>query len=198
LLYVNDIKTADLDKDGWLDLIAGSLLIPDTQQRDYGVYIYWGGSEGFDPTNAQRLPGHSVIGQTVADFDGDGYLDLYFPNYHYGSTRESIASYLFWGSADGFLAHRRTDLMVDSGHGAVAADFNGDGLKDLAVYCHSRNGDHLTNSLVYYNDGGRFSHPHFVRLPSVGASFPLRAEVGNIYDRSYKETYTHGRTLTHA
>jgi hypothetical protein len=184
------MKAADLNGDGWLDMIVASHHFLGNLYFDMGTYIYWGSPNGFSPTNVQYLPAHSGVGVTVADWDGDGYLDIYLPNYHYGNTRESVASYLYWGSPKGYSDDNRTDLMVDSGHGAMAGDFNGDGLIDLAVSCHSRNGTHLTNSKVFYNDGHRFKHAQFVELPTIGTHYMQRADVGNIYDRSYRETYT--------
>lgn len=189
LVSANDVKTADLDRDGWLDLIVATHKVPGTLDFDFGTYIYWGSSQGFSPINAQRLPGHSAVGLSVADYNGDGYLDLYLPNYHYGNTRESVASYLYWGGPNGFSELNRTDLTVDSGHGSMAGDFNGDGLLDLAVACHSRNGTHLTRSKVFYNDGQRFKQAKWTELPTVGTHYMQRADVGHIYDRSYRQSY---------
>ena len=190
LVAAEDMKAADLDGDGWLDLIAATYRILPTPHYDHGVYIYWGGPKGFAPTNVQRIEGYSAVGLTVADGDADGFLDIYLPNYHYGVMREAVASFLYWGSSEGYSEQRRTELMVDSGHGSMAGDFNSDGLLDLAVACHSRNGTHLTNSKVFYNDGQRFRSARFVGLPTVGTHYMQRADVGNLYDRSYRETYT--------
>jgi len=187
---VEDIKVADLNGDGWLDLIAATYRFPGALNYDFGTYIYWGSSRGFDPTNVKRLPAYSAVGLTVADWDGDGHLDIYLPNYHYGITREAVASYLYWGSSKGYSEENRTELTVDSGHGSMAADFNGDGRIDLAVSCHSRNGTHLTNSKVFYNDGKRFKRALPVELPTIGSHYMQRADVGNLYNRSYRETYT--------
>jgi hypothetical protein len=187
---VEDIKVADLNGDGWLDLIAATYRFPGALNYDFGTYIYWGSPSGFDPTNVLRLPAYSAVGLTVADWDRDGQLDIYLPNYHYGITRESVASYLYWGSPKGYSEGNRTELTVDSGHGSMAADFNGDGRIDLAVSCHSRNGTHLTNSKVFYNDGKRFTRSLPVELPTIGSHYMQRADVGNLYDRSYRETYT--------
>jgi hypothetical protein len=187
---VEDIKVADLNGDGWLDLIAATFRFPGALNFDFGTYIYWGGPGGFDPTNVQRLPAYSAVGLAVADWDGDGHLDIYLPNYHYGITRESVASYLYWGGTEGYSEENRTELTVDSGHGSMAGDFNGDGRIDLAVSCHSRNGTHLTNSKVFYNDGKRFKQAPWVELPTIGSHYMQRADVGNLYDRSYRETYT--------
>jgi hypothetical protein len=189
LVAANDLKAADLNKDGWLDLVVTAHRMPDTSFFDFGTYIFWGGPEGFKPTDARQLPGQDGIGVTIADWDADGWLDVFLPGYHYGHTREGVAAHLFWGGAAGFDDLRQTEFMQDGGHGAMAADFNGDGRLDLAISCHTRNGTHNANSLVFFNDGARFSASSPLKLPTVGPHFMERADVGNIYDRSYRLNY---------
>jgi hypothetical protein len=63
-------------------------------------------------------------------------------------------------------------------------------LIDLAVSCHSKDGTHLTNSRVFLNDGHRFKNPRVIELPTTGPHFMQRADVGNIMDRRFRETYT--------
>jgi hypothetical protein len=189
LVAANDLKTADLNRDGWLDLVVTAHKMPDTSFFDFGTYIFWGGPDGFKSTHARQLPGQDGIGVTIADFDADGWLDVFLPGYHYGHTREGVAAHLFWGAATGFDDLRRTELTQDAGHAAMAADFNGDGRLDLAIACHSRNGTHDTESLVYFGDGARFKRSLPLRLPTVGPHFMERADVGNLYDRSLRQTY---------
>ena len=189
-LSADDMQAADLDGDGWLELVATSYSLPGTLNYDFGTRIYWGGPEGFDPTNAQRLPGSAGCGISVADYDADGRLDLFVPNYKLTETREAISAFLFWGSAAGFSELNRTELMIDSGSGTLSADFNRDGLIDLAVSAHSRDGNHFVDSRVYYNDGKRFADPRLVRLPTVGSHYMQRADAGHVYDRSYRQAYT--------
>jgi hypothetical protein len=193
-----DVKTADLNKDGWLDLVVSShefygemrFEFSGAMEYDFGTYIYWGGPNGFSQANSQRLPAHSGIGITLADFDGDAWVDIYVPSYHFGVTRESIASYLYWNGPNGFSAANKTDLIVDGSHGSMAADFDGDGLIDLAVAHHTRGGgDHYTKSKVFYNDGHRFTHPRIQELPTIGPHHMQRMDVGSTYNRSYRETY---------
>jgi hypothetical protein len=71
----------------------------------------------------------------------------------------------------------------------MAADFNGDSRLDLAIACHTRNGTHDTESLVYFGDGARFKRSLPLRLPTVGPHFMQRADVGNLADRSFRQTY---------
>ena len=190
LVSPDDITSADLNGDGWLDLIVTSFFIPGTHDYDFGTYLFWGGPEGFKATNAQRLPSGAGCGLNVADYDGDGRLDLFVPNYHMGGNRTSIPSFLFWGSENGFSELNRAHLAVDSGHASLSADFNQDGRIDLAISNHATEATHVTLSRVYYNDGNRFAQPQLVRLPTVGSHHMYRAEVGHIYDRSYRQSYT--------
>ncbi len=186
-----DINAADLNHDGWLDLVVTSYVLPDDPENfEFGTTIFWGGPDGFRQANSQHLPAHAGLGAIIADFDGDGYLDIFTPSYHRAFTRESVAAELFWGGPNGFSELNRTDLMQDGGDAAMAADFNGDGRIDLAVACHTRDGDHRTNSLVFYGDGARFTKSIPQKLPTTGPHYMYRSDVGSIYDRSYRKSYT--------
>lgn len=184
-----DMETADLNADGFLDLIVGSYYDNLTQHFDTGSLIFWGSREGFREWNAQWLPGSAPVGITVADFDGDGHLDLFCPHYHGNLTRENLPSYLYWGSESGFDTRRRTTFICDSPSDGLAADFNGDGKLDLAVSCHTRDGNHAADSKVYYNDGNRFENPKVTLLPAVGPHWIWTEDMGHIYNRTWQQTY---------
>ncbi len=184
-----DLETADLNGDGWLDIIGCSYADAYTRNNDTGATIFWGSPEGFIQWNAQWLPGSAPLGPTVADFDNDGYLDLFNPAYHGEFTRESLPCYLYWGGPDGFHPRRRTILVNNSSSEGLAADFNKDGLLDLAVSNHTIDGDHHTFSKVFYNDGNRFSNPRIKELPTHGAHWGWATDMGHIYNRSFEQFY---------
>lgn len=180
---------ADFNGDGRLDLLVGSYNDPISGHRDMGLIIFWGSDEGFRHSNSQWLPGFASLGRTIADLDGDGHLDIFAPQQSGELTREDLACHIFWGSAEGFATRGYSTIFCDSVNDSLAGDFNGDGLLDLAVSCHTRHGDHRAESRVFYNDGDRFTNPRVQKLPTNGPHLMWATDLGNIADRSYRQTY---------
>ena len=183
------VDAADFNGDGHLDMLVGSYDDPIAGYRDMGNLIFWGSRHGFRHWNSQWLPGFSPLGRTVADFDGDGHLDIFSPQHSGELTREDLACHIYWGSESGFATRRRTTLFSDSVNDSMAGDFNSDGRIDLAVNSHTRHGDHRTMSRVFYNDGNRFQNPKIQKLPSNGPHLMWAADVGHIADRKYRQYY---------
>ncbi len=186
---VVDLDTADLNNDGWLDIVACCYRDFVNIHNDVGSLIFWGGEEGFKQWNSQWLPGFTPLGPVIADWDSDGFLDLFFPFYHGDISREEQPCYLFWGSAEGYSKRGRTHLFNDSGSDGLAADFNKDGLLDLAVANHTIDGNHNTASKIFLNDGNRFANPHIDTVPTHGPHWMYNSDMGHIYDRSWRQIY---------
>ncbi len=186
-----DLETADLNSDGYLDIIACSYYDRINHHNDTGVLLLWGSSGGFRQWDAQWLPGLTPLAPVVADFDSDGFLDIFLAHYHAELRRELLPSYLYWGGPDGFHTRRRTALINDSAADGLAADFNRDGLLDLAVVNHTVDGSHSKAlSKVYYNDGERFTNCSRIEyLPSPGSHWMWNEDMGHIYNRKWEQTY---------
>ncbi|MCC6486876.1 MAG: VCBS repeat-containing protein [Candidatus Hydrogenedentes bacterium] len=185
-----ELEIADLNADGRLDLIVGSYEDSVAGHHDTGIFIFWGSTDGYREWNAQWLPGLTPLGLTVADWDKDGFLDLFSAHYHGELTREQMPCYLYWGGQKGFETRNRTVFTGDSPSDALAADFDRDGFLDLALACHTRDGDHATDSKVFYNDGHRFAEPRVTKLPTVGPHWIWTEDMGHIANRGWKQTYT--------
>ena len=187
---VCDNETADLNGDGWLDIIACCYNdIANMGHHDMGLFIFWGSPAGFNHANAQWLPGITPLGPVVADFDNDGYLDIFSPPYHAYMTRELLPCYLYWGGPDGFQTRHRSALINNSGSNGFAADFDKDGKLDLAVANHTVDGNHNTFSKIYYNDGKRFQDARIEEIPTLGPHWSHNEDMGHIYNRSWQQFY---------
>ena len=113
--------TADVDQDGWVDLIFSSGL------------IYGGGPEGYDPARRQDLQIDDAHGVSTADLNRDGYLDLVIPTGIATASGSTPTGLLLWGSPQGYRSEHRTELKltVSLPQSANIADFNKDGFLDL-------------------------------------------------------------------
>ena len=80
----------------------------------------------------------------AADFNGDGYLDLFV------SQIVGKRSYIFWGGPDGFDSENYQLIATDGISAANAADLDGDGYLDLVCSCH------LSRKHTIPNEYGKF------------------------------------------
>lgn len=120
-----DARFGDLDQDGWTDLVVASgTLFADTSQ------IFRGGADGFSPW--QALPTEAPEGVELADWNGDGWLDIFFSNF-YADFALDIDSPLYWGGPDGYAADRVSWIPTHGATEALAADLDGDGCLELVV-----------------------------------------------------------------
>jgi len=187
--YPIGIETADLNADGFLDIIVANYQDGVNGSFDMGNIIFWGGPGGFRQSDSQWLRGNCVESPLVADLDSDGFLDIFFPSYHEQDRRDTIPSYIYWGGQAGFSESKRTPLICDSACDAFAGDFNKDGLIDLAVSCHTKYGNHKIDSMIFFNDANRFKNPGIQRLPTLGAHYMYVEDMGHIYSRKYQQRY---------
>jgi hypothetical protein len=182
---------ADLTKNGYPDLIIGCHT--ETQPGPHSphhsfIHIYWNGPEGIKESRKCVLRGDAADHMVVADFNNDGWLDLFAGSYHGGKDRD-INSFLYWNREGRFCEMDRDLLYTHSASGCLAADFNEDGYIDLAVANHKVDGDHHGFSTVWWNSPTGFNRERTVDLPTNGPHGMISTEIGNILDRSYSEFY---------
>jgi hypothetical protein len=113
------IVTGDFDKDGLPDLAAvGS----------GGVVVYISKGDGTFASK-DTLPASDIESMNVADFNGDGISDLAITEVVDKQTAVIVAL----GEGDGTFPHSTTLVPTSLSVSTVIADFNGDGVPDLAA-----------------------------------------------------------------
>ncbi len=187
---------ADLNRDGFLDVIVSNLYDADPasdKPQSFGgspegdTFIYWGGSGGYDVSRRIILPSVGNSDVAVADLNGNGLLDMVLSSYHAGYTR-SHPSTIYWNSSSGFDASRATQLPTNSASGVHVNDFDRNGYADILFACHSKEGNHRNDSFLYWGSEAGFSTDRRTFLPGLGPHH-LTSDAGHIYDRGNRYDY---------
>uniref|UniRef100_A0A7V3VU39 T9SS type A sorting domain-containing protein n=1 Tax=candidate division WOR-3 bacterium TaxID=2052148 RepID=A0A7V3VU39_UNCW3 len=168
--HAHGISTADLDNNGYLDLVFTGF------ENITKTYIWWGSASGFTDVDT-LLTGQCYGGSAVADFNNDNYLDLVFFR---GSNVVAMNPVIYWGSATGYSNSKYTTFGIAvNGSGGIIADFNQDGALD--VFCNS----YSSNSYIFW--GPALSS--YTALPVNYDHHGMFREIGNVYNRKYYEDY---------
>lgn len=155
------VITADLNRNGYLDIIAGS--------RDSNEFaVIFGNQNGFDEPVILDF-GIPNWNFALGDLNGDGNLDLVFGG-------EEIIKILY-GTEDGLFDRDNTEILqTDMYTGRMSfADFNGNGYLDILAHQNKRGrytGHFLPDanfSTIYWNTNGSFSLDDRLELPSYVA-----------------------------
>ncbi|MHB9071601.1 MAG: FG-GAP repeat domain-containing protein [Sedimentisphaerales bacterium] len=181
------VNAADLNHDGWLDLIL-SISGHYFGSKDT-LSIFYGSAKGYRIENTQKYMGdYSPIRTAVSDWNRDGNLDLFVSAYSSTNARV-IPSQLFWGNGVTLDFNTPTNLLTEGAVGALAVDFNHDNWTDLFVVCHRNDLGHQVDSLIFWNGPNGFSTEKITRLPGLGPHATQLPDHGNAYTREPKEYY---------
>ncbi len=151
------VASADLDRDGWPDLVVAHNSSDSTSQVDSAVY--WGSADGVTGAEATALPTGAAKDVAIADLDQDGWLDVIFANY-YGLHGTSTESTVYWGSVDGFSSVGSTGLPTVGAQHVVARDMDQDGWLDLLFTQYTSGASYVIPSYLYYGSPGGFTAEH--------------------------------------
>jgi len=162
---------ADLNNDGWLDLV-----VPQTTfDRSF---VLWGGPDGFDSDRIQLLAVQGAASVQAADFTDNGYLDLVMGGHSpTNNVPHDSYAYIYWNGPDGLREDRKTLLPGNAINSMSIADFNNDGTLDLFVGSYQDGRVRDLDSYIYWNREGKgFSATDRRRLFTHSASGSVAAD----------------------
>ena len=165
-------RTADLDRDGHLDLLLNSAVI-------------YGRADRFS-TNHRFVFEPSTHYPSLADLNRDGWLDVV------SALHDRVI--IYWNAPHGFDNERTSTLAIPGKAASTAelADFNRDGFLDLVVVNQVDAGKPLgpgekavhhgnpnADSYIYWGGGEGFSADRRLALPTIGANDTVAADLNS-------------------
>ena len=118
-----DVASADLNSDGWLDLVFAN------STGGYS-FIYYGAVEGFDNSRLTKLPTISANAVELGDINNDGAIDIVF------AFEKGDISSAYLNIDGAFDDAQRIDFETFTAKDAVIEDFNQDGFTDVFFSNH--------------------------------------------------------------
>ncbi len=161
------VSWGDYDNDGFLDLFVAHMQAPNRLYRNNGDGTFTALTNGV----IYQMTGPSS-GGAWADYDNDGWLDLFVANYRSNS-------FLFHNDGNGgFTSVNGVVTEIGTGQGAAWGDYDNDGFPDLLVP-----NVFTYNNFLYHNNGnsnawltlkleGRISN-----RAAIGAKVRIRATI---------------------
>ena len=143
------VAAGDFNGDGKLDLAMGTNGLVGGTHASFLTTMLGNGDGTFTTVSSMPPLGSNPGGIVVADFNGDGKLDVATSNFNGNNVS------ILLGNGDGtFTAASGSPITVGANpYALVAGDFNGDGRLDLAVTNSADN----TITILLGNEGGTFS-----------------------------------------
>lgn len=123
--YLQDLHAADLDKDGDLDIIAGTRL-------EYSLTVYPNNGDGTLGTYVSYVAAPWLI--TSTDFDNDTYIDIAITGHEDSGDLNKVSVLL--NNGDGTLAPKIDFDAVNTPSHLIAPDVNDDGFADIVTSNH--------------------------------------------------------------
>lgn len=144
------VAFGDVDNNGLPDLLFAN-------ESGEASYAYLNKKGDFDNKHRLDFTTHTAKDVVVTDFNRDGFNDVFFTNHLFSITGKArfgnrmIESYLYYGSANGFLEENRVGLQTIGAWETGAADLNEDGWVDLLVCNFQEHYSYEVPSFIYWN-----------------------------------------------
>ncbi|MFC2149604.1 FG-GAP repeat domain-containing protein, partial [Candidatus Auribacterota bacterium] len=175
-------SVADLNNDGYMDIVYSNYH-DNSGHFELNSYIYWG-AESNPYSSSTLLPTIGAIGNSVADLNNDGYLDIVFSNHKNDAGAHPINSYIYWGSGSGYSTSSRSLVPVLGGVGNAVTDIDNDGYLDIAFANLHDNSSYNINSYIYWGSSSGYSTSSRSQLATHGAT---AVSVGDLNNDGYSD-----------
>lgn len=142
----------DYDRDGFLDVfLANQSGATDALWRNNGDDTFTDVAPALGMDNPGRSKEDGGVGCAVGDYDNDGFLDLFVPNYGVNT--------LYHNNGDGTFTNVAKEMGVaidNHAVGAVWGDYDNDGYLDLFVTSyHGPRDQQQPKDSLFHNEGGK-------------------------------------------
>ncbi|WP_455393163.1 fibronectin type III domain-containing protein [[Eubacterium] cellulosolvens] len=145
----NFVGFGDINNDNNIDMTFGAENYGSPTNQ--GVFVYTGnGGTSWSSASTGLWPGNSWGGLALADADGDGYIELYAPDEHWGTDNSSGLKVWEYrsGSWTDSTSHVSTPFSSGTPNNVVLTNITGDNRLDMVV-CNSS-----SYGLVYFENKG--------------------------------------------
>lgn len=173
-INVSTTNVADLDKDGYLDLVIG--FFDRYDKKPTKLVIYYGSESGYSEENRVEIDseGRSTA-PNIGDYNNDGWLDIAVSSY----TNDRIR--VFYGGPEGFSENNQEFIMLPSIIDLETADLNNDGWLDIigSSYKDKVDNYHDTGVQIFWGGPDGFKEWNAQWLEANTALGPLVADIDN-------------------
>ncbi|MFQ5676196.1 MAG: FG-GAP repeat domain-containing protein, partial [bacterium] len=165
------VEVADVNGDDLPDILFANI---EGEQS----FVYLNAAGDFDTTHRLTFETHRAVDCVTADFNRDGFVDIFFSNHARHGHRISD-SFIYYGSEKGYSNDKRMALRTLGARGAAAADLNEDGWTDLVVCNYKENDVFELPSFIYWNSPQGFDVSRRSHLVTRGAQGVAVADFNN-------------------